>query len=265
METALETQNDNYRVDLPVFSGPMDLLLFLIRKEEVDIYDIPISRITSQYLKYLEMMRTLDLEVAGEFILMAATLIRIKTRLLLPRDESELQEEDPREELIMALVEYKKYKEAGEVLREKELYEEQNFVPESPIGKIEGKTEFTPSTTFYDLLMAFRTVMAERREESVHEVVPEEISIDDRIRVIVTTLGSKEWASFTELFADTPKKIFAIVTFIAILELARTHRIRILQSMPFAELRVTRGDMFTVSQTALEIHEAAAVAEEVEV
>jgi segregation and condensation protein A len=265
MEQVLEAQSDSYRVELPVFSGPMDLLLFLIRKEEVDIYDIPIARITAQYLKYLEMMRTLDLEVAGEFILMAATLIRIKTRLLLPRDESDPEEEDPREELIMALVEYKKYKEAGEMLREKELLEEQNFVPQSPLGKIEGRTELTNATTFYDLLMAFRAVMAERHDETVHEVAPEEISIDDRIRVIVTTLAAKEWASFTELFADVPRKIFAIVTFIAILELARTHRIRILQSAPFAEIRVTRGDMFKASQEAVEIYDAAALAEEVEV
>ncbi len=264
MEQVIDTQNDNYRVDLPVFSGPLDLLLFLIRKEEVDIYDIPIARITAQYLKYLEMMRTLDLEVAGEFILMAATLIRIKTRLLLPRDESEPEEEDPREELIMALVEYKKYKETGEILREKEIFEEQNFVPSSPVGKIEGKVDFSPATTLYDLLLAFRQVMATRHEEVVHEVVPEEISIDDQIRAVVAALALRDSASFTDLFDSASKKIMAIVTFIAILELARTRRIHIMQAAPFSEIRVYRGEMFNASQLAVDVYDAATVAEEVE-
>ena len=109
--------NGDYRVELEVFSGPLDLLLYLIKKEEVDIYNIPIARITSQYLRYIEMMHGLNLEIAGEFVLMAATLIRLKARLLLPRDESDSEEIDPREELILALVEYKKFKEAGEILR----------------------------------------------------------------------------------------------------------------------------------------------------
>ncbi len=125
---------DDNRVDLAVFHGPLDLLLYLIRKEEVDIYDIPIAKITRQYLKYIELMTTLNLEMAGEFILMAATLIRIKTRMLLPRGESDADEPDPREELIWALIEYKKYKEAGEILREKALLEERNYIPPSPVS-----------------------------------------------------------------------------------------------------------------------------------
>ena len=135
----LENNSADYQVDLAVFHGPLDLLLYLIKKEEVDIYDIPIAKITRKYLKYVEMMTSLDLEIAGDFILMAATLIRIKTRLLLPRDTENEDEHDPREELIMALIEYKKYKEAGEILKDKALLEEQNFVPTSPITKKIGR------------------------------------------------------------------------------------------------------------------------------
>src|SRR5512139_152575 len=144
MEQTLTNSTTDYRVDLDVFNGPMDLLLFLIKKEEVDIYDIPIARITQQYLSYLDLMRNLNLEVAGEFILMAATLIHIKARLLLPRDENDPEEEDPREELIMALLEYKKYKEAGDILRERALIEEQNFVPPPLLGDVKGKVDLSP-------------------------------------------------------------------------------------------------------------------------
>ncbi len=107
MSMTTEASHQDYRVDLPVFNGPLDLLLYLIKKEEVDIYEIPLARITSQYLKYIDLMQVLNLDVAGEFVLMAATLIRAKARLLLPRDESDPEEIDPREELIMALVEYR--------------------------------------------------------------------------------------------------------------------------------------------------------------
>ncbi|MEW6051363.1 MAG: segregation/condensation protein A [Candidatus Zixiibacteriota bacterium] len=265
MDAAVETFTSDYKVNLEVFSGPLDLLLYLIRKEEVDIYDIPIAKVTSQYLKYLELMQTLNLEVAGEFILMAATLIRIKTRLLLPRDESEPEEEDPREELIMALVEYKKYKEAGELLRERALLEDQTYVPPSPLGKIEGKVDLSPATSLFDMLAAFKDVMASQREEIVHEVVPEEISIEDRIKAVVLFLKARESATFQELFADVPKRIIAVVTFIALLELARTRRIRIMQAMPFSELRVYRGEFFEATQLATDTIDYTQLTEQVEV
>ncbi len=253
VDSSVETYSGSYSVDLDVFSGPLDLLLYLIKKEEVDIYDIPIARITSQYLRYIEMMATLNLEVAGEFILMAATLIRIKTRLLLPRDESEEDEPDPREELIMALIEYKKYKEAGDILRERALLEEQNYVPPSPVGTIEGRVDLSPATTLYDLVVAFRTVLAARRDTTFHQVNPEEVSIEDRMKVILASLGERECASFHELFADVPRRVIAVVTFIAILELARTRRITIFQSVPFAELRVYRGESYYDRARAIDL------------
>ncbi|RKX22406.1 MAG: hypothetical protein DRP45_11405 [Candidatus Zixiibacteriota bacterium] len=257
IETRVDSQTDNYRVDLEVFNGPLDLLLHLIRSEEVNIYDIPIARITSQYLRYVEMMKNLDLEVAGEFILMAATLIRIKTRLLLPRDESDTDEPDPREELILALVEYKKYKEAGDILRECALQEERVYIPPSPVEKIEGRVDVQPMTSLFDLVVAFKEVLSARRPEAIHKVDPEDISIEDRIEVILKLLEIKEFATFAELFADMPSKIVAVVTFIAILELAKHRQIKLYQTVPFSEVRVARGDETGPIQRDVELAEAA--------
>ncbi len=272
MDAAVESQatvmdngnNGDYRVELEVFSGPLDLLLYLIKKEEVDIYNIPIARITSQYLRYIEMMHGLNLEIAGEFVLMAATLIRLKARLLLPRDESDSEEIDPREELILALVEYKKFKEAGEILRENALMEERNYVPPSPVGKIEGRVEEEPVTGLFDLLMAFRDVLSARPDETVHEVEQEEINIEERVNIVMELLANKESATFRELFADIPRKIVAVVTFLAILELARHRRIRLMQARPFTEMRVYRGEKFEAGVESLKQLDIAAVDQLVE-
>jgi segregation and condensation protein A len=245
--------NDDYLVDLEVFQGPLDLLLYLINKEEVDIYDIPIARITRQYLKYIEMMTTLNLELAGEFILMAASLIRIKARLLLPHEPGETEELDPREELMNALIQYKKYKEAGEILRENAIREEQNYVPDNPVKKIEGKVELEPVTTVFDLIAAFKDVLSNQKDETYHEVELEEVSIEDRIRFILTYLQAKEFATFQELFNDIPRKMVAVVTFIALLELSRSKRIVIYQSLPFSEMRIYRGEMFDDDTSEIDI------------
>jgi segregation and condensation protein A len=258
----IDSGNGQYRVDLAIFQGPLDLLLYLIRKEELDVYDIPIARITGQYLKYVELMTSLNLEVAGEFILMAATLIRIKTRLLLPRDEQDPDEPDPREELILALLEYKKYKEAGEILREKALLEERNYVPPSPVGKADSTVDWTPSTSLFDLLTSFKDVLAARCDEAFHEVDAEEVSVVDRMRHIMQLLRTREFSTFQELFADAPARIVAVVTFIALLELARTRRVMMEQSRPFAELRVYRGQAFPAGQGEIERFEYTEVEEE---
>ncbi|MCK4632213.1 MAG: segregation/condensation protein A [candidate division Zixibacteria bacterium] len=252
MNDSNKIDSNDYRVDLSVFHGPLDLLLYLIRKDEIDINDIPIARITRQYLEYLEMMQTFNLEVAGEFILMAATLIRIKTRLLLPRDENDPDEMDPREELIMALVEYRKYKEAGDILKEKALMEERNYVPPPPIKQSDIATEWVPSTSFFDLLSAFRDVVQARKDETKHEVDLEEVSVEDRVAFILQHLKHRESATFPELFADLPRRMIAVVTFIALLELARSRRVSISQSVPFAELRIYRGAHYEDSPTTFE-------------
>jgi segregation and condensation protein A len=253
MENSEKLQNKDYRVDLAVFNGPLDLLLYLIKKEEVDIYDIPIAKITKQYLQYIDMMTSLNLEIVGEFILMAATLIRIKTKLLLPVDKDNPEEIDPREELIMALMEYKKYKEAGDILRDKALEEEQKYVPHSPVEKIEGRVDLEPVTTLFDLISAFKDVISNKPDETFHEVEVEDVSIEDRIKYVMEYLQQNEFATFQQLFADVPKKIVAVITFIALLELSRSRRIAIYQSLPYSELRVYRGEMFSASHQEIDL------------
>lgn len=244
---------DDYRVDLAVFHGPLDLLLYLIRKEEVDIYEIPIARITRQYLKYIELMQTLNLEVAGEFVLMAATLIRIKARWLLPRGENDPDEADPREELIQALMEYKKYKEAGDILKEKAVLEERNFVPISPVEKIDPRIDEFSDITLFDLISAFKDVLEAKREETFHEVETEDFTVEQRMEYILQTLSDQEFATFTQLFSDIPRKIVAVVTFIALLELTRARRVVMAQSQPFAQLRVYRGDRFAAERSSVDL------------
>lgn len=254
-ESIINSHSENYRVNLEVFSGPLDLLLYLIKAEEVDIYDIPIARITRQYLRYIELMTTLNLEVAGEFVLMAATLIRIKTRLLLPRDEVDFDDIDPREELILALVEYKKFKEASEILRQRAQLEEQNFVPPSPVGKIKGHVEFTPATGLYDLLVAFRRTQTSRPVVDVHEVTPEDVSVEDRIAVVLEYMRQTDMATFGDLFADRPNRPVAVATFAALLEMARENQIKLYQAVPFSEIRVYRGKALTSGLAAAEAPE----------
>ncbi|MDH4032506.1 MAG: segregation/condensation protein A, partial [candidate division Zixibacteria bacterium] len=248
--TSEAVASEDYRVDLAVFHGPLDLLLHLIRKEEVDIYDIPIARITRQYLKYIDLMQTLNLEVAGEFVLMAATLIRIKARWLLPRDENDPDEADPREELIQALMEYKKYKEAGEILKEKAILEERNFVPDSPVEKIDPRIDEYSDITLFDLISAFKDVIEAKHEETFHEVDAEDFTVEQRMEFIMQALTDQEFATFTQLFSDIPRKIVAVVTFIALLELTRARRVVLAQSKPFAQLRVYRGDRFAAKKTS---------------
>jgi segregation and condensation protein A len=244
----------NYSVNLEVFHGPLDLLLYLIKKDEINIYDIPIARVTEQYMRYLEMMKSLNLDLAGEYILVAATLIRIKARMLLPRVEGEGDEPDPREELVAALLEYRRYKEAGEILREKRTLEERVFAP-PPIGDHGAEKErvvLSDSTTLFDLLTAFREVLERVEQEKMFEVNAEEFTIEERVEKIMEVLAKKEWATFQELFEDIPRKTVAILTFLAILELVRLKRVTVRQSMPFSELRVYQGDQFKNPQPAIE-------------
>ncbi len=245
---------ENYAVNLEIFQGPLDLLLYLIRKDEIDIYDIPIAGVTEQYMQYLEMMKILNLELAGEYILMAATLIRIKARMLLPRDETDSEEPDPREELVAALLEYKKFKEASEILREKRLLEERVYVPPA-VGGGNGSKEkiiLSDDATLFDLLTAFKEIVERTGPENLYSITAEEISIEERIIRIMGQLEKKESITFQELFQDAPRKIVAVVTFLALLELMRIHRIAVRQSLPFSELRVYRGHTFSDPQSPLE-------------
>lgn len=248
-------ESNQYLVNLPLFQGPLDLLLYLLNKEELDIYDIPIAKITRQYLDYVELIQTFDLELAGEYILMAATLIRLKTSMLLPRDPEEPEENDPRHELMLALIEYRKYKEAGDVLRDRAIIEEGKIVPTAPIGDLQVKIDLSPGTTLFDLLTAFKEMITAKNEEAAHEINPETVSIEERVSHVAHYLENREYATFSELFMDAPRKIVAIVTFMALLEMARLRRIMISQSNLFEDIRVYRGENFAISRV-VEIEES---------
>ena len=237
-----EKISSNYSVKLEVFEGPLDLLLFLIRRNEVDIYDIPISLVAKQYLEYIELMKSLDLEIAGEFILMAATLIRIKAQMLLPATEDEEREEDPREELVWALLEYKKYKQAAGVLEDKQKAES-GYFRRSDFSYIEvsEEKELVKDVTLFDLLSAFKGIVEKTPKETFHQIEAEQITIEQRIEYILSCLKEKDGIEFEKLFLDNPIRLVLIVTFIAILELIRLREIKIRQSGNFAQIRVYRN------------------------
>ncbi len=241
-------ENNQYLVNLQLFQGPLDLLLYLINKEEIDIYDIPIAKITRQYLEYVELIQTFDLELAGEYILMAATLIRLKTSLLLPRDPEEPEEYDPRQDLMLALIEYRKYKEVGDVLRDRAIIEEGRVAPPSPIKDTKVIMDLSTGTTLFHLLTAFNEMLSAKEEEVTHEVSPEQVSVEERVAYVTGFLKKREFANFSELFGDAPRKIVAIVTFMALLEMARLRRIIIRQSGLFEDIRVYRGENFGTSR-----------------
>lgn len=237
----------SYRVRLDAFEGPLDLLLFLIKKNEVDIYDIPIAEITRQFLEYLEIIQLLDIEAAADFILMAATLMRIKAQMLLPRPEVEEFEEieDPRQELVYRLLEYKRFKDVAVDLAEKEK-EAAKLFPRGAF-KIE-QTGFdeellsASEVTLFDLVAAFKTILEKRSRVPVHRVVDVSVSLEERMEVVLAAVKDRARIEFAELFAPEDDKLTMIVTFIAVLELIKQGKIRAVQSEPFAPIQIERVD-----------------------
>jgi segregation and condensation protein A len=224
-----------YRVRLPVFEGPLDLLLHLIKRNEVEIVDIPVAAITEQYLAYLEMMRELNLDIAGEFLVMAATLTLIKSRMLLPPSEEDEEEEeaDPRADLVRQLLEYQRYREAGLELSERPLLHRDVFVREPVMDAdvAEGAAELTPlKVTAWELLDAFRAVLKRARPEAVHEVITERISLRDRVRTMLQALSVARSLDFDSLFDDDASRFEIIVTFLALLELMKMGAARATQA-----------------------------------
>ena len=237
---------EDYKIELEIFEGPLDLLLYLIKRDELNIYDIPISRITKQYLAYVELMQMLDLNIAGEFVKMAATLMYIKSRTMLPVEErppsdDEDEIEDPRFDLIRQLIEYKKFKEAAGDLRSMEEEQGKTFSRSADL-------ELTPEmaerklveVSIFDLLSAFSTVL-QRVEltEEVAEIFEEEVSIADKIKLITDTLRNSEKAIFENFFTEAASRMEIIVTFLAILELIRLRKIIAYQRNQFGEIELT--------------------------
>ena len=239
-----ESSPDAYKVKLDAFEGPLDLLLYLIRKNEVNIYDIPISLITEQYLAYLALMQELDLDVAGEFLVMAATLIHMKSRTLLPRPDptqDDAIEEDPREALVRRLLEHQKYKAAAELLHERETQRSAQYMrPDASVAEAAGE-EYEPEleVDLFTLIAAFKGVL-ERANRRPHMVLPPaQISIEDRIQQLLGRLSETDACGFEELFEDGDgSRPFMIVTFLAVLEMIRLKLIRVFQSGSFSAIRV---------------------------
>lgn len=229
-----DSEAEIYRIKLESFEGPLDLLLHLIRKNEVDIYDIPISTITKQYLDYVKLMKDLNLEVAGEFLVMASTLIQIKSKMLLPPQEDEESEEeieDPRAELVRRLLEYQKYKDAAQVLAGRELLGREVFArtfpsPELAVAEVE---ETPPDLDLYHLIEAFQKVLARIPAESFHQVGEDTISINDRIAQILEILLDRDLVEFDELFEGEITRDYVVVTFLAVLELCKMRTLKVLQ------------------------------------
>lgn len=234
-----------YRVKLKNFQGPLDLLLFLIKKSEVDVYDIPIADITKQYLEYVEIIKLLDLEAASEFILLAATLIRIKAKMLLPRPKTDEDEEiiDPRMELVTRLLEYKRFKEVAFKFGELEdtrskLYNrgyyteaDEEFSDEIDLGK---------DVSLFSLINTFKQVLDLMPKETFHEVEDIQISLEEQVDYILNHLNETKQVSFFELISQLKDRLIVIVTFIALLELIKRGEIITRQSVPFGEIWIVR-------------------------
>ncbi len=237
---------DDYKVQFEVFEGPLDLLLYLVKKEEVDIYQVNLTRLATEFLEYVELMRQLDLDVAGEFLVMAATLLCLKSRELLPVDQQAPggEEEgddasDPRWELIRKLVEYKKFKDAAAQLHELETLQEATFARQPPKPVFDRPAART-DVSLFDLIGAVGAILKrfqERRE--TREIVPDRWTVSEKITFIRDQLGRRGSLKFTELFDGAGSRPEIVVTFLALLELVRLRQLQATQTEPFGEIELT--------------------------
>jgi segregation and condensation protein A len=235
--------NTDYRVKLEIFEGPLDLLLYLIKRDEVDIYDISIERITGQYLEYLQAFKELNIDVAGEFVVMAANLLYLKSRSLLPADqqppEEDAEDDDPRWDLIRQLLEYKKFKEAAGQLQERALMQENYFVRG-------GQSALEPAAPLplgevgiFQLINAFQNVLKRvAAREELREIFGENFTVSEKIDAILARVGEDAPVKFSELFAGMASRIEIVVTFLALLELIRLKQVRAMQRDMFGEIEL---------------------------
>ncbi|MBL7151376.1 MAG: segregation/condensation protein A [Candidatus Omnitrophica bacterium] len=237
-----------YKIKLEIFEGPLDLLLYLVRKDHLNIYDIPIAEVTDQYLQYLNLMELLDLNIAGEFLVMAATLMQIKSKMLLPADEAQAEEEeqeDPRAELVKRLLEYEKFKEIAASLREREVSQKEVFKrPKADLDKdiLKGeKKEVYFEASIFDLINAFSQALKDVPKEVFYEVIKDEFTIEEKIHDILHLLLLEPSVRLSDLFSRAKNKIEIIVIFLAILELVRMKEILARQSEAFQQIEISRN------------------------
>ncbi|MBL7092198.1 MAG: segregation/condensation protein A [Candidatus Omnitrophica bacterium] len=234
----------SYKVTLEVFEGPLDLLLYLIKRDEIDIYHIPIAKITGQYLEYLDLMQLLDLHLAGEFLVMTSTLMQIKSKMLLPIEErqAEEEEEDPRAELVRKLLEYKKFKQAATRLEELEKVQEQTFrrrvTPGSFSAQETGEGYFEAS--LFDLISAFSKILKSVPKKQFLEIIKDEFTVEKKVHDLLHLLVIKPAIYFSKLFEKAKNKAEIIATFLAVLELIRLKEIVVRQQHPFSEIQIIR-------------------------
>lgn len=233
--------SDHYKVRLPAFEGPLDLLLYLIRKEEVSIYDIPIARITGQYLEYLRAMQELDIAVAGEFLVMAATLIQIKSQMLLPRDPAapEQADEDPRAELVYQLLEHQKFKGAANTLHQKALIQAATFTRGDEAG---DQNNPEVAATVFQLFDVFREVLERKRAVVEIEIARDEMTMAEKIGEIKMMLVEQREVRAREVFERAGSRREMVLVFLALLELVKELEIRIAQSEMFGEIVIVKRD-----------------------
>ena len=232
---------DNYNISIEIFEGPLDLLLYLIKKEEVDIHDIPIEKITVQYLEYLNLMKILDLNIAGDFIVMSSTLMLIKSRMLLPSAEQndEEEEEDPRWDLVQQLVEYKKFKDVADHLEELEKKMDDVFIRESEHTQLGTSTNIDlKDANVFDLLTALSDALENVKEEDLIEIFAEEYSVSQKINFVKESLRITKKLSVTDLFCGMTSRNEIICTFLAILELMKSNEIMAIQDNSFDSIIV---------------------------
>ena len=236
----------SYKIKLEIFEGPLDLLLYLVKKDHLNIYDIPIAKVTEQYLRYLDMMRLLNLDIAGEFLVMSATLMQIKSKMLLPLDESQgIQEEqeDPRVELVKRLLEYEKFKEIAQELRQRESEQREVFKRPKTQDKeeISGTTDVYFEASLFDLISAFSQALEDVPKELFYEVIKDEFTIEEKIHEILHLMLVQTNVYISRLFARAKNKIEIIVIFLALLELIRLKEIIARQKGLFGEIEISRN------------------------
>ncbi|HPC60924.1 MAG TPA: segregation/condensation protein A [Verrucomicrobiota bacterium] len=236
----------DYKVKFEVFEGPLDLLLYLIKKEEVDIYQVNLTRLAEQFIEYIETLRLLDLEVAGEFLVMAATLMYIKSRELLPKDqqvqlEGEDEGEDPRWELIRQLVEYKKFKDAAAQLAELEARQEQVF-PRAPVKlEFESEPPRRLEASIFDLVNAVSAILQRvAQREDQRDIFEDKWSVSEKIEFVLREISERPQLRFSDLFQGVTSRAEVVVTFLALLELIRLKQLIALQHEAFGEIYLQR-------------------------
>ena len=236
----------SYKVQLEKFEGPLDLLLYLIKKDEIDICAIPIARITEQYIQYIELMKMLDLDGIGDFLVMAATLLQIKSKMLLPPDPNEVvPQEDPRMDLVRRLEEYQRIKEAADELRRR-AEERQDLFPrrmdeQAMADMKEDAQEVYFEANLFDLITALTKAMAEKPERSSYEVVREEYTVEEKVHAILHMLVDRAQVRLQELFENAHDKLEVIVTFMAVLELCKMKEVVVVQKRHFADIELLRN------------------------